>query len=44
MSTSQEQKSMDAITIKNLDVVFGDKPKQARENCSTKVKLARDHR
>lgn len=31
MSTSQEQKSMDAITIKNLDVVFGDKPKQALE-------------
>ncbi|MBY7728981.1 choline ABC transporter ATP-binding protein [Vibrio splendidus] len=31
MSISQEQKSMDAITIKNLDVVFGDKPKQALE-------------
>ncbi|MFA0014160.1 choline ABC transporter ATP-binding protein [Vibrio lentus] len=31
MSISQEQKTMDAITIKNLDVVFGDKPKQALE-------------
>ncbi|KPL96320.1 choline ABC transporter ATP-binding protein [Vibrio splendidus] len=31
MSISQEQKAMDAITIKNLDVVFGDKPKQALE-------------
>ncbi|MEZ9158228.1 choline ABC transporter ATP-binding protein [Vibrio lentus] len=29
MSNSQEKKTMDAITIKNLDVVFGDKPKQA---------------
>ncbi|MEZ9245576.1 choline ABC transporter ATP-binding protein [Vibrio lentus] len=31
MSNSQEKKTMDAITIKNLDVVFGDKPKQALE-------------
>ncbi|MGI9886350.1 choline ABC transporter ATP-binding protein [Vibrio chagasii] len=31
MSISQEQKTVDAITIKNLDVVFGDKPKQALE-------------
>ncbi|MEZ9698201.1 choline ABC transporter ATP-binding protein [Vibrio sp. 10N.261.46.E12] len=31
MSISQEKKTMDAITIKNLDVVFGDKPKQALE-------------
>ena len=31
MSSSQEKKTMDAITIKNLDVVFGDKPKQALE-------------
>lgn len=31
MSISQEPKTMDAITIKNLDVVFGDKPKQALE-------------
>lgn len=31
MSNSQEPKAMDAITIKNLDVVFGDKPKQALE-------------
>lgn len=31
MSVSQEQKTVDAITIKNLDVVFGDKPKQALE-------------
>ncbi|PML47672.1 choline ABC transporter ATP-binding protein [Vibrio lentus] len=31
MSISEEQKAMDAITIKNLDVVFGDKPKQALE-------------
>ncbi|MFA0676562.1 choline ABC transporter ATP-binding protein, partial [Vibrio sp. 10N.222.51.A6] len=30
-SNSQEKKTMDAITIKNLDVVFGDKPKQALE-------------
>ncbi|WP_299132630.1 choline ABC transporter ATP-binding protein [uncultured Vibrio sp.] len=29
MSSSQEKKTMDAITIKNLDVVFGDKSKQA---------------
>ncbi|MEC7309227.1 choline ABC transporter ATP-binding protein [Vibrio gigantis] len=29
MSTSQEQKPMDAITIKNLDVVFGNKANQA---------------
>ncbi|WP_213865529.1 choline ABC transporter ATP-binding protein [Vibrio crassostreae] len=29
MSNSQEKKTMDAITIKNLDVVFGDKSKQA---------------
>ena len=31
MSSSQEKKTMDAITIKNLDVVFGDKSKQALE-------------
>ncbi|MFZ3406501.1 choline ABC transporter ATP-binding protein [Vibrio chagasii] len=31
MSISQEQKTVDAITIKNLDVVFGDKSKQALE-------------
>lgn len=31
MSSSQEKKTMDAITIKNLDVVFGDKFKQALE-------------
>ena len=31
MSISQEQKTVDAITIKNLDVVFGEKPKQALE-------------
>ncbi|MFS1860576.1 choline ABC transporter ATP-binding protein [Vibrio lentus] len=31
MFNSQEKKTMDAITIKNLDVVFGDKPKQALE-------------
>lgn len=31
MSSSQDKKTMDAITIKNLDVVFGDKPKQALE-------------
>lgn len=31
MSISKEPKAMDAITIKNLDVVFGDKPKQALE-------------
>ncbi|CAH7122527.1 Glycine betaine transport ATP-binding protein OpuAA [Vibrio chagasii] len=31
MSISQEQKPVDAITIKNLDVVFGDKSKQALE-------------
>ncbi|MFS1932100.1 choline ABC transporter ATP-binding protein [Vibrio splendidus] len=31
MSISQEKKTMDAITIKNLDVVFGNKPKQALE-------------
>ncbi|MFS1419394.1 choline ABC transporter ATP-binding protein [Vibrio splendidus] len=31
MSNSQEKKTMDAITIKNLDVVFGNKSKQALE-------------
>ncbi|WP_122081359.1 choline ABC transporter ATP-binding protein [Vibrio coralliirubri] len=31
MSISQEQKVMDAITIKNLDVVFGNKANQALE-------------
>ncbi|MFA0235804.1 choline ABC transporter ATP-binding protein [Vibrio sp. 10N.222.55.C7] len=31
MSISQEQKAMDAITIKNLDVVFGNKANQALE-------------
>ncbi|CDT31288.1 ABC transporter: ATP binding protein [Vibrio coralliirubri] len=31
MSISQEQKPMDAITIKNLDVVFGNKANQALE-------------
>ncbi|MEZ8188674.1 choline ABC transporter ATP-binding protein [Vibrio sp. 1F279] len=31
MSISKDPKTMDAITIKNLDVVFGDKPKQALE-------------
>ncbi|UWZ99342.1 choline ABC transporter ATP-binding protein [Vibrio splendidus] len=31
MSSSQEKKTMDAITIKNLDVVFGNKSKQALE-------------
>ncbi|WP_373943877.1 choline ABC transporter ATP-binding protein [Vibrio chagasii] len=31
MSIPQQQKTVDAITIKNLDVVFGDKPKQALE-------------
>jgi glycine betaine/proline transport system ATP-binding protein len=31
MPNSHEQKTMSAITIKNLDVVFGDKPKQALE-------------
>ncbi|MDL5026174.1 choline ABC transporter ATP-binding protein [Vibrio sp. TMPB1044] len=31
MSNSQGKKTMDAITIKDLDVVFGDKPKQALE-------------
>ena len=31
MSNSQEKKAMDAITIKNLDVVFGNKSKQALE-------------
>ncbi|MGR4999222.1 choline ABC transporter ATP-binding protein [Vibrio celticus] len=31
MSISQEQKAMDAITIKNLDVVFGNKTNQALE-------------
>ncbi|MDA0151099.1 choline ABC transporter ATP-binding protein [Vibrio sp. Makdt] len=31
MPSSQETKTMDAITIKNLDVVFGDKSKQALE-------------
>ncbi|MEZ8721776.1 choline ABC transporter ATP-binding protein [Vibrio pomeroyi] len=31
MFSSQEKKTMDAITIKNLDVVFGDKSKQALE-------------
>ncbi|MCG9555129.1 choline ABC transporter ATP-binding protein [Vibrio sp. Isolate31] len=30
-AVSQEQTAMDAITIKNLDVVFGNKPKQALE-------------
>ncbi|MEO9497115.1 MAG: choline ABC transporter ATP-binding protein [Vibrio splendidus] len=31
MSNSQEKKTMDAITIKSLDVVFGNKSKQALE-------------
>ena len=31
MSNSHEKKTMDAITIKNLDVVFGNKSKQALE-------------
>lgn len=31
MSIFQQQKTVDAITIKNLDVVFGDKSKQALE-------------
>ena len=31
MSNSQGKKTMDAITIKNLDVVFGNKSKQALE-------------
>ncbi|WP_261886778.1 choline ABC transporter ATP-binding protein [Vibrio pomeroyi] len=31
MSSTQKKKTMDAITIKNLDVVFGDKSKQALE-------------
>ncbi|MFA0607852.1 choline ABC transporter ATP-binding protein [Vibrio sp. 10N.222.49.B4] len=31
MSNSQEKKTRDAITIKNLDVVFGNKSKQALE-------------
>ncbi|MEZ8057134.1 choline ABC transporter ATP-binding protein [Vibrio splendidus] len=31
MSNSQEKKTMDAITIKNLDVVFGNKSKHALE-------------